>query len=275
MDKKKYKSSKPKKPVYYAVKHGFKPGIYETWAECKKQTIGYPKAVYKKFDTIEDCKNYITGNYDKTDFTQTLQLSQEIISKIKSDSYNPDESYLMESWNKYENQYYLFTDGSEKKFDFKSTTRLGIYLGMDTINISQTIPNSTNNRCELLAIRYALEMILQNKKEIKSRQNIDEDDELYIGPIVIVSDSEYCINACSKWISNWQKNNWKTANSKDVANQDIFKPILLLLNKLKLHKVNYEFQHVNSHKSPPLSDKKGTFLWKGNQIADFLAQDKI
>ena len=42
MDKKKYKSSKPKKPVYYAVKHGFKPGIYKTWAECKKQTVGYP-----------------------------------------------------------------------------------------------------------------------------------------------------------------------------------------------------------------------------------------
>ena len=45
------------------------------------------------------------------------------------------------------------------------------------------------------------------------------------------------------------------------------------MSKLKLHKIRYEFKHVNSHQPPPLSDKKELFLWKGNVIADYLAKE--
>lgn len=36
---------------YYAVKNGKRPGIYNTWEECKAQVHGYPSAKYKKFNT--------------------------------------------------------------------------------------------------------------------------------------------------------------------------------------------------------------------------------
>ena len=36
---------------YYAVKKGRKPGIYDTWDECRKQTLGFSGAVYKSFKT--------------------------------------------------------------------------------------------------------------------------------------------------------------------------------------------------------------------------------
>ena len=49
--------------------------------------------------------------------------------------------------------------------------------------------------------------------------------------------------------------------------------ILFSLNKLKLHKVNVKFIHVNSHRPPPLDDKYKMFLWRGNYIVDKLAQD--
>ena len=39
------------KKKIYAVKIGKKPGLYETWTECKKQIDGYSGAVYKGFAT--------------------------------------------------------------------------------------------------------------------------------------------------------------------------------------------------------------------------------
>ena len=44
---------------YYAVKKGIKPGIYETWDECKKQVQGYSGAEYKSFTTLEEAQAFI------------------------------------------------------------------------------------------------------------------------------------------------------------------------------------------------------------------------
>ena len=39
---------------YYAVKKGRKPGVYQSWAECKAMVDGFPGAVYKSFKTREE-----------------------------------------------------------------------------------------------------------------------------------------------------------------------------------------------------------------------------
>ena len=39
---------------YYAVRTGKKPGIYNTWEECKAVVDGYPGAQYKSFKTREE-----------------------------------------------------------------------------------------------------------------------------------------------------------------------------------------------------------------------------
>lgn len=44
---------------YYAVKRGLKPGVYNSWDECKKQVHGQPGAVYKKFSTLSEAKAFI------------------------------------------------------------------------------------------------------------------------------------------------------------------------------------------------------------------------
>ena len=50
--------------MYYAVKIGKVPGIYNTWDECKKQVNGFSGAKFHKFDTIEEANNYIAkDNY--------------------------------------------------------------------------------------------------------------------------------------------------------------------------------------------------------------------
>lgn len=42
-----------KKKYYYVVKKGHKPGIYDTWAECQVQILGYSAAIYRKFSNYE------------------------------------------------------------------------------------------------------------------------------------------------------------------------------------------------------------------------------
>lgn len=46
---------------YYAVKAGREPGIYETWAECQKQVIGYKGALFKSFPTKQEADTYLSG----------------------------------------------------------------------------------------------------------------------------------------------------------------------------------------------------------------------
>ena len=53
----------PKK--FYAVKVGRKPGIYNTWDECKKQVAGYSGAVYKSFRGISEAKAFISQSSDE------------------------------------------------------------------------------------------------------------------------------------------------------------------------------------------------------------------
>jgi len=58
------------KNKYYVVWRGKKPGIYDNWPECKKQTDGFEGAVYKGFPTPDlakaayhdDPRKYITRN---------------------------------------------------------------------------------------------------------------------------------------------------------------------------------------------------------------------
>ena len=65
---------------------------------------------------------------------------------------------------------------------------------------------TTNNRMELTAAIKALEFL-------------SKDNE----PITIITDSNYLKNGINNWITNWKKNNWKTANKKDVKNIDLWK----------------------------------------------------
>lgn len=44
---------------YYAVRKGFKPGIYRSWPECSEQVHGYSGAEYKSFESEEEAKAFM------------------------------------------------------------------------------------------------------------------------------------------------------------------------------------------------------------------------
>lgn len=96
---------------------------------------------------------------------------------------------------------------------------------------------TTNNRMELMAVIKGLEAI-------QGIQNIN-----------IYTDSKYVKNGITLWIKNWEKNGWKTASKKDVANQDLW----LLLT------------HLVKNKSIKWNWVKGHSGNQGNERADHLA----
>ena len=62
------------KNKFYAVRKGYKVGIYNTWDECKMQVNGFSGAEYKSFKTLDEAYEYMglkrEVNLEKSDFVK-------------------------------------------------------------------------------------------------------------------------------------------------------------------------------------------------------------
>ncbi len=119
----------------------------------------------------------------------------------------------------------------------------GVLIEIDNKNIelSGGDRETTNNRMELMAA-------------IKALEEIDQDYE-----ITLYTDSNYVKDGITSWISNWKKNNWKTASKKDVKNKELW---------MRLDEA--------------IKDKNISWVWvkghagnAGNEQADYLARSAL
>ena len=53
----------------YAVRNGRKTGVFDTWAECQRQTTGFSGAEFKSFTTREGAEAYLAGEDGEDVFT--------------------------------------------------------------------------------------------------------------------------------------------------------------------------------------------------------------
>jgi ribonuclease HI len=93
--------------------------------------------------------------------------------------------------------------------------------------------DSTNNRMELTAVIEALSRLKE--------------------PCIVtlVTDSEYVKNAFTqKWLVNWQKRGWKTADRKPVKNQDLWMKLVDLASQ---HHI--EWKWVRGHAFDPHNNR--------------------
>jgi len=102
-------------------------------------------------------------------------------------------------------------------------------------------PHTTNNRMELMAAIEALEAL-------KRPCLVD-----------IYTDSQYLRDGILKWINNWKRNGWRTADKKPVKNADLWKRLDAALGQ---HRVRWHW--VRGHAGNPL-----------NERADELAREAI
>ncbi len=106
--------------------------------------------------------------------------------------------------------------------------------------------DTTNNKMELIAIINSL-------KALKEPCIV----ELY-------TDSKYCYDGFTNWLSNWIKRGWKKSDKKDVKNRELWEEIYSLS---KIHSINmYWINAFHNEKENSLPE---------NDIVDKLAKNAI
>jgi ribonuclease HI len=94
---------------------------------------------------------------------------------------------------------------------------------------------TTNQRMELQAVLEALRALGAGSEA---------------GPIEVVSDSTYVVNCFKdRWWVNWQRNGWRNASKKPVANADIWQPLVALVQA-----GNVTFRWVKGHSGHAMND---------------------
>lgn len=81
--------------MYYAVKKGREPGIYESWDECKKIVMGYSGAIYKKFKNKDEALNFINDQEEILEIKEDeIELKEnEIIAYVDGSYDKKDKSF--------------------------------------------------------------------------------------------------------------------------------------------------------------------------------------
>lgn len=136
-------AGKAKKPKFYVVWQGRKPGIYTSWVECKAQIDGFKDARYKAFETRALAEAAL-----RTDYRQVLGKAQPKQAKMEVAS----GSIIRDSIS----------------VDAACSGNPGVmeYQGVETATGELVFrqgpyPEGTNNIGEFLAIVHALAMMQQ------------------------------------------------------------------------------------------------------------------
>ena len=167
----------------------------------------------------------------------------------------------------------VYTDGSclknKRVKDISKQPKGGIGIFWEdnsSFNVSESfsINPVTNIRTELYACIKACEIFIKNFHVKKFIINPETDTKTNL---IIYTDSQFTINAITKWCKNWEKKNWKKADGKPVQNTD-------LIQTLYKYYCSYpiSFQHVRAHQKEPVEKNSDEYRhWYGNMMADKLA----
>ena len=68
--------------------------------------------------------------------------------------------------------------------------------------------------------------------------------------VTLYTDSRYVLDGATKWIKNWKKNGWKTADKKPVKNDDLWK---LLEVEMAPHDIVWQW--VRGHSGHPENER--------------------
>ncbi len=92
--------------------------------------------------------------------------------------------------------------------------------------------DTTNNQMELTAVIEALSLLKESCE------------------VLICTDSKYVLDGWTKWLPDWQKNNWKTSAKKDVKNQELWQKLIQIAQRHKL-----SWQWVKGHNEHPENER--------------------
>jgi ribonuclease HI len=110
-------------------------------------------------------------------------------------------------------------------------------------------PHTTNNRMELMGAIAALEALKKS------------------ATVELHTDSKYVHDGISKWINNWKRNGWKTAEKKPVKNMDLWQRLDQAIQRHEVH-----WRWVKGHAGHELNERADRLAVAA--IADMRAAQK-
>lgn len=138
---------------YYAVKKGRKPGVYQSWAECKAMVDGFPGAVYKSFKTREEAVAFAkAATYTGADAAPKMQNAMKKTMQQEDGAMPSVYAFVDGSYNVATHVYgyggFLIHDGQKE-----------VLQGSDTDAEMAAMRNVAGEICgSMAAIRKAVEL---------------------------------------------------------------------------------------------------------------------
>ncbi|CCM05124.1 uncharacterized protein FIBRA_07332 [Fibroporia radiculosa] len=248
------------KIAFYAVARGRTPGVYSTWDDCELQVTGFPGARYKKFNNAADAEVWVASYGSASDpsgissapapsnappqAAKSHPRASEASPSMRTTSRkkNPAEEVLEDEtgWA------IVYSDGACKgNGKAGSIAGVGVWWGRDDPrNLAERCPGmQTNNRAELIAIIRVLETAPRDKQ-----------------PLLIKTDSQYCINCIRSWLPKWLATGFRSSSGGVVKNELLIRYLSTLLDQRGLAGQKVSLQYVRGHSGE-----------EGNEGADYLA----
>lgn len=127
----------------------------------------------------------------------------------------------------------IFTDGACSGNPGAGGYGVVLRYGNHEKELSGGESNTTNNRMELMGVIAGLSALKEPCK------------------VILTTDSKYVVDSITKgWVYNWQKKNWIKSDKKPALNVDLWKQLLLLLDK---HEVTFNW--VKGHAGHPENER--------------------
>ncbi|MCR5516433.1 MAG: ribonuclease H family protein [Lachnospira sp.] len=133
---------------YYAVKAGRKPGIYESWDECKALVTGFKGAIYKSFTSLEEAKAFMEIGYETATGTKAPSSNKANNENVTSPKTIDDN--------------YAFVDGS-----FNIATGVYGYGGFLIVGKEKYVLQGSGSDKEMASMRNVSGEILGSMAAIK------------------------------------------------------------------------------------------------------------
>lgn len=234
---------------WYVVWEGRNPGIYLTWAECRREVDGFPRAKYKSFTkpeaaTIAFQRGWRTGNLSTSEITKQVAKNPPTSAKSKTPGKKRAGAKTTDA-KRSTVDVDIYCDGACEPNPGPSGSGIALYRQgeLDSLYLGLYAAKGTNNTAELNALHQALMLA---KEAIAAGESVR-----------IWADSMYAIKCISVWAHGWKKRNWKRPNGDPVKNPDIIAPAHELYVEIKK---KLSLRHVKGHAGI-----------EGNELADRMA----
>ncbi|XP_037541162.1 ribonuclease H1 [Nematolebias whitei] len=268
-------SNMPKGKFYYAVRKGFKPGVYTSWDDCKSQVDKYPAASFKKFGSEPDAWAFVRGEAPcavpgDTTVTQCAESDVSLLPKRgleplqyiplgKKRCHSNEGAELQLKQVKLEGNSFsehkdgftymgdavvVYTDGCcSANGQIGARAGIGVFWGHNhPLNVAERLQGrQTNQRAEIKAACRALDQAKQNN----------------IQKLVLYTDSKFTIHGVTNWVKNWKLNGWRLKSGGPITNKEDFVELDGLNSE-----VDVVWMHIPGHSG-----------YRGNEEADRLSRE--